>query len=148
MSAESTIYSKLSGDATLLTTATGGVWTFDQTKQKGLNRTLTPSVFDATGVIKPAVLISARSPNPGYNIQDDTGQVMDVREVVEIYCYADAAYSVIETMENRIYALLHTKWLGGMYRVDWAGTLRMSRDVDLDAYVRRSDYLCVWVRSV
>ena len=148
MSVESTIKAVLEGDATLLATATGGVWSFDETGHMGISRTLTPTAFDSTGVIKPCVLVAQRNANPGLTVPDDASQVMDVRQVVECYCYSDASFATIATMKDRVYALLHAQRLTGPVRVDWAGDFRGPRDLDLDAWVERSDYLCVYVRSV
>jgi len=147
MSVESTIYTILHADATLLALATGGVWSFEQTGEKGINRTLTPSAFDSFGLVKPCVLVSARAANPGYNVQDDDGQYTDVRQVVECYLIQDSGYATIESMANRIYTLLQAKFISGAGRVDWAGSIRLGRDLDLSANVLRDDWLCVYLRS-
>ena len=147
MSVESTIYTVLHSDATLLALATGGVWSFDQTGEKGLNRTLTPSAFDSAGVIKPCVLVSARAANPGYNIQDDSGQYMDIRQVVECHVMADHGYATHESIADRMWTLLQAKVFSGAGRVDFAGSVRRGRDIDLSAYVERYDWLTVRVKS-
>ncbi len=147
MSVESTIYDVLHADATLLALATGGVWSYEQTGEKGINRTLTPAAFDAYMVIEPCVLVSARAANPGFNIQDDSGQYTDVRQVVECYLIQDSGYATIESMANRIYTLLQAKMISGAGRVDWAGNVRLGRDLDLSANVERMDWLCVYLRS-
>ena len=147
MSAESAIKAVLEADATLLATATGGVWSFDETGHKGLSRTLTPAAFDSNGILKPCIMVSQRNANPGYNLQDDNGQMVDVRQVVELYMFQDDAYSAIETMKSRCYALLHAQRLTGYHRVEWAGDVRLGRDLDLDAYTERVDYLTIYVRS-
>lgn len=147
MSVESTIYTVLHSDATLLALATGGVWSFDQTGEKGINRTLTPSAFDAYGVIKPCVLVSARAANPGFNIQDDSGQVVDVRQVVETYLFEPNGYSVIESMASRCYTLLHAKQFTGIIRCEWAGSVRLGRDEDIAANLTRHDWLTIYIRA-
>ena len=147
MSVESTIYGVLSADATLLALATGGVWNFEQTGTKGINRTLTPAAFDATDILKPCILVSQRNANPDPSIQDDTGQVMAVRHICELYFFQDSGYSTIESMKNRCYALLHAQRLTGMIRTEWAGDMRLGRDLDLNAFVERVDYLNIYIRS-
>lgn len=147
MSVESTIYTVLHSDATLLALATGGVWSFDQTGEKGINRTLTPSAFDSAGILKPCILVSQRNANPDPSIQDDTGQVMATRQVCELYFFQDGGYSSIETMKSRCYALLHAQRLTGMIRTEWAGDIRLGRDLDLNAFVERVDYLNIYIRS-
>lgn len=147
MSVESTIYTVLHADATLLALATGGVWSYEQTGEKGINRTLTPTAFDAYMVIKPCILVSQRNANPDPSIQDDTGQVMAVRHICELYFFQDGSYSTIESMKSRCYTLLHAKQLTGMVRTEWAGDIRLGRDIDLSANVERVDYLNIYIRS-
>lgn len=147
MSVESTIYGVLSADATLLALATGGVWSFDQTGEKGINRTLTPAAFDANDILKPCILVSQRNANPEPSIQDDTGQTSAVRHVCELYFFQDSGYSTIETMKARCYTLLHAQRLTGMVRTEWAGDVRLGRDIDLNAFVERVDYLNIYIRS-
>lgn len=148
MSAESAIKTVLEADATLLALATGGIYSFDETGSQGINRTLTPAAFDSNGLVKPCIMVSARDANPGYNVPDEGNQSMDVRQVVECYLFQFGGYSTIESMKNRIYTLLQNQRLTGGYRVDWAGDRRLGRDLDLDAFVEKQDWLCIWIRSV
>lgn len=138
----------LAADATLLATATGGVWDISQTGEEGINRTTTPTAFDANLILKPLVLLRMRSSNPDFILQDDTNQYQSVREMLECWLYADDSYAPIETMQARIYALLHAKPLTGTFAVRWAGDIRNMKDATLDALVERSDYLCIVKRSV
>jgi len=147
VSVESTLKAVLEADATLLALATGGVWSWDEAGEKGLNRTRTPAAFDANGVIKPCVMANARNANPGYNIQDDTGQVVDVRQVIEFYLFDNATYATIESMKSRLYVLLHAKQFTGLVRCEWAGDLRLGKDEDIGALVERVDYLTIRIRS-
>lgn len=147
MSVESTLKAVLEADATLLALATGGVWSWDETGEKGLSRTLTPAAFDSFGVIKPCVMVGARAANPDPSIADDTGQIVATRQVVECYIMADSGYSTHESIANRIYTLLQAKMISGAGRVDWAGSIRMGRDLDLNANVLRDDWLTVRIRS-
>lgn len=148
MSALSSIKTRLEADATLLATATGGIWDFTETGRLGINRTNTPSAFDAVGIIKPCVLLRLRSATPDGVLQDDSGQYQSVREVVEIWFYEDSGYSVIETMRTRCYVLLQATQVTGVFAIRWAGDIRSQIDFDLNASVERSDYSVVTYRSV
>ncbi len=138
----------LEADATLLATATGGVWDFDETGRLGLSRTVTPAAFDSNGRIKPCVLLKLRSSTPDSHLRDDAGQYSSTVDMLEVWFYQDAGYDSIETMRNRVYALLHAKQLTGAFAVHWAGDVRGQRDVELDASVERSQYQVFTARSV
>ena len=148
MSALSSIKARLEADATLLATATGGIYDLTETGRLGINRTNTPSAFDAAGVIKPCVLLRLRSATPDFVLQDDTSQYQSVRELIEVYYYEDSGYSAIETMRSRVYALLQATQVTGAFAIRWAGDIRSSIDFDLNASVERSDYTVITRRSV
>lgn len=148
MSIEATIKTLLAADATLLAIATGGVHSFDSVGRMGINRTNTPTAFDSSGIIKPCVLVRLRSSNPDYALHDDSGQYVAMRSMVETWLYQDSGYTIIETMHDRIYALLHAQRFGGLFRCEWAGTIRSQYDYELNASVERMDFLCIGKRSV
>ena len=148
MSALSSIKARLEADATLLATATGGIYDLAETGRLGINRTNTPSAFDSAGVIKPCVLLRLRSATPDFVLQDDTSQYQSVRELIEVYYYEDSGYTAIETMRSRVYALLQATQVTGAFAIRWAGDIRSSIDFDLNASVERSDYSVVTKRSV
>jgi len=148
LSALSSIKTRLEADATLLATATGGIYDLAETGRLGINRTNTPSAFDSAGVIKPCVLLRLRSSTPDYVLQDDSNQYQSVREVVEVWFYEDSGYTAIETMRSRCYTLLHSKQVTGAFAIRWAGDIRSQIDFDLNASVERSDYSVVTYRSV
>jgi hypothetical protein len=141
MSSLSAAKAILEADGTLLATATGGIWDFDETGRLGLSRTLTGAAFDSNEVIKPCVLLKLRTSQPDYILADDANQYVSVKEIIECWFYEDTGYSNIETMRDRVYVLLHTKQLTGTFQVLWAGHFRPAvRDDELDANVERSDY--------
>jgi hypothetical protein len=149
MSTQSVIKARLEADATLLAIATGGVWDYDETGRLGINRGNTTAAFDATtGVIKPCVLVRARSAVPDFILRDIDGQYNSVRQVVEIWMYQDSGYTTIETMKSRVYALLNATQVTGAFFVSWAGDIGEQFDYDLNACVERSDYLVNTYRSV
>lgn len=148
MSALSSIKARLEADATLLATATGGIYDLAETGRLGINRTNTPSAFDGAGVIKPCVLLRLRSATPDFVLQDDASQYQSVRELIEVYYYEDSGYTAIETMRSRVYALLQATQVTGAFAIRWAGDIRSSIDFDLNASVERSDYSVVTKRSI
>lgn len=147
MTVESVFKTLLEADATLVAAATGGIYDLTEAGHMGLNRTSTPSAWDSNGVIKPTILVRERASNPGFNVPDDDGQVMDTRQICEVWFYHDSSFATIATMKNRVYSLLHAKRISGAGRVDWAGDVRPMREIDLDAWVERSDYLIVAIRA-
>lgn len=147
MTAISAIKTVLEADATLLATATGGVWDYDETDRQGLNRTTAPAAFDASQNIKPCVLLKLRSSIPDGQLADAAGQVASVRETIEVWLYQDRGYADIETMGLRIYALLQEQQLPGTFLVTWQGALRAGRDIGIDANIERNDYLAVTIRQ-
>lgn len=148
MSAESTIKTVLEADATLLALATGGIYSWDETGSEGINRTTTPDAWNSNGIMLPTIMVSARNAVPGLNVPDEAAQSMDVRQIVEIYFFQFDGYSTIDSMVDRCYALLHAKRLTGPIRMDWAGSVRLGRDIEFDANVYRADWQCVYIRSV
>jgi len=147
MSALDTVKTILEADSTLTTAATGGIWTFDQTGRMGLNRTSTPGAFDSDGIIKPCVLLKRRSSMPDGAIADESAQRASYVTMLEAWFYADADFTAIETMRDRVYTLLHEKRLTGPFYIRWAGDLRDQRDDDLDAFLERSTYQVNGIRS-
>lgn len=141
MSALSAAKALLEADATLLATATGGVWDADEAGRLGLSRTTTAAAFDDDGKVKPCVLLKTRGRRPDGALVEP---VASTREVLEAWFYEDSGYSNIETMRDRVYTLLHTVQLDGTFQVLWQGDVRPGiRDTDLDANVERSDYLVI-----
>lgn len=147
MSIESAIKGVLEGDATLAALATGGIYDLTEAGHMGISRTSTPSAFDSTGIVKPTILVKERTANPGLNVGDDAVQTMDVRQICEIWYYHDNSFTTIETMKNRVYSLLQAQRISGAGRVDWAGSIRPVREIDIDAWVERDEYLVIWIRS-
>ena len=145
MSNQSSIKSTLGGDATLLTTATGGVYTWADTYRLGISRETVPAAFNATtGIIKPCVLVKGRGERPDGGVAEDITQQISTSEIVEVWFYEDTGYTNIETMRARVYKLLHGKQIAstGMLIVRWAGDplVQMRDDAMGHVSVERSDY--------
>lgn len=150
MSIVSAIKAILEADATLSAAATGGIFDWDETGRLGISLTETPTAFDANGIIKPTIMVKIRSSIPDYDLADDDGQYVSLRHNVECWFYQDTGYTTIETMRNRVYALLHTKRVAGegVFKMLWQGDIRGNRDTEIDANVERSDYQVRARRSV
>lgn len=137
--------------ATLVATATGGIYTPDTTGRLGINRGTVPGAFDSTtGNIKPCILLKLRSAIPDGLLRDDANQYSSVRQIIECWFYQHSGYATIETMRDRVYALLHARQLAGTFQVFWQGDIRGGgfRDLELDASVERSEYLALTKKSV
>ena len=144
----STVKALLEADATLLATATGGVWDYDETGRMGINRTTTKAAFDSDKRIKPCVLLKTRDRVPDGALADDASQLLSYRQILEVWLYEDTGYANIDTMADRVYVLLHGKRISGTFHVAWTGDLRPGqRDLDLDANLQRADYLIRATRS-
>ena len=135
----------LDSDATLLATATGGIWDYDETGRMGLSRTGTESAF-SSGRIKPCILLKMRSGVADGGLSDDS--TVSYRQVLEVWLYEDTGFANIETMVARVWTLLHGIQVSGAFRVNWAEDIAFNvRDLDLDASVERSDYVVQSMRE-
>ena len=134
----------LVADTSLATAATGGIWTFGDTGRLGLSRTGTPSAFDATGRIKPCILLKARSCEPFGGLQD--GAYVSTRQMLEVWFYDDTGAN-LAAMRERVFALLHNVQLEGSFLCVWAADVWPGfRDPDLDASFERSEYAVIGKR--
>jgi len=147
LSALSAAKALLEADATLLATATGGVWDYDETGHLGINRTTTSAAFDSNEIIKPCVLLKSRSSEPDQSLVDEGARYQSTTEMLEAWFYEDDGYSNIEIMRDRVWVLLHAVQLSGTFMCLWAGDVRQARDTDLDASVERSVYQVVTKKS-
>jgi len=147
LSALSAAKALLEADATLLATATGGIWDYDEAGRLGINRTTAGAAFDDNEVLKPCVLLKSRSSEPHPSLQDEGARYSGVTEMLEVWFYEDDGYSNIETMRDRVWSLLHAVQLEGTFMCLWAGDVRQARDTDLDASVERSSYQVVTYKS-
>lgn len=137
----------LAADATLLATATGGVYNRTALGRMGLNRknALAATAFDAIKNIKPCVVMKLGSATPVDGLNDDDNKIVAQRERLEAWLYEFSGYDNINVMGARIFALLHAEQLGG-FECYWAFDAQQTVDLDLDACVQRIDY-AVWSRK-
>jgi hypothetical protein len=149
MSAASAIKTLLEADATLLATATGGVWDWQETGRLGISRETTPAAYDSNNLLKPCLLVKGRGERPDGQIADQAGRVLSTREIVELWFYEDEGYTNIQTMQNRAFALLHEVQVSGTFIVRWAGRpLAQQRDDAMgNVSVERDDYQAIALKS-
>lgn len=131
----------LAADATLLTTATGGVYNRTALGRMGLNRknALAATAFDSNGNIKPCVVLRLRSSSVVDGLGDDANRIVAQREMLECWLYEYSGYANINTMRSRIFTLLQGQQLGG-FACRWAFDGPQTDDLDVDANVMRVDY--------
>jgi hypothetical protein len=132
----------LEADATLLAIATGGVWDWDETGRMGINRTNTAAAF-TSGIIKPCLLLKLRTSVPFGGIADDASRIVSARDMIEVWAYADNAFTAITSMLDRVYTLLQGQRLSGG-KCRFAGSFQPPRDQEMDAFVQRDDYAVVF----
>lgn len=147
MTVESTITDLLQADSALLALATGGVYSFDDTGRKGINRTTTPAAFDSAGVILPAVVVAERAANPLPAIADDSNQMLAIRQAVEVWVFHDASKAALEAIQYRVYQLLHAKPVSGLVRCEWGGNYLGGRELEIDAWTLRMDFMCTYIQT-
>ncbi len=151
MTTLSSVKAVLEADATLLSTATGGVYDPDEAGRMELNRTTTPAAFDSNGILKPTVYLKSRGDTPDGILRDDANQFNSTVEVIEVWAYddPDTGYSNIRTMLDRCYVLLHAQGLTATDAIlHWAGDTPQLYDDELDAAVQRADYQVFASKSV
>jgi hypothetical protein len=107
----------LGADATLLATATGGVY-----DSREINRTATPAAYDSTtGLLNPCVLVAmstpvAAGPHPDYRMTQD---------FFLVYYYApEGNLDALDVMRERVRSLIHQKRiatvdLGTVWEMRW-----------------------------
>lgn len=137
----------LAADATLIAALTGGMYTYQDTKRLGINKTTLPAAYDANGVIKPLALVRQRSRVPTSAIKDEAQQVTSEAAIIEVWLYSDGNASPPESAADRIYVLLHDKHVSAG-SVRWVNTIEDFRDPELAfANVIRLDFEYQGIRS-
>lgn len=144
MSWGSAVHTVLSADSTLLSLLTGGVFNYDSLPADGISRTAYSSAYNATtGLLKPIVVVKGRGVTPEGSLRDANGQYISVRQVVELWFYADrdAGYTTIKSAADRAYALLQDKGLTAAFNCRLVNSLDSLRASEMqDAVSIRRDY--------
>lgn len=123
--------------------ATGGIYTYEETRRNGLGRTATPNAFDSNGIIRPTILIKLRDSIPTNDLIDG---VQSLRRVIELWFYASDSFVTIAAMRDAAFSALHEEQLPGTFQVLHAFDVRDGYDEDLDALCERSDYAAFLMR--
>lgn len=148
------IYTALNGDATLLTSLTGGVWKFAKTnsgdtnsiQRNGISKVSMASAFDSNGLLKPCAIIKARmtvpiSPTAG-GAYDHANHLKTVAETVMVYLFTDGdkEESPLMTAAERIEKLIDMQFVGSSW---WnlVNIIDEDRDPDMNlAFYKRLDF--------
>lgn len=123
------IKSKLSGDSTLMTILTGGV--FDR---RGISRTGTPAAYDSNGTIKPCAVVTIEATTTKGPKEFDFEQVF-----FQVWLFEAEGnhYVNIDPARDRVRALLHRATVtispGGVHEIIHADSLGDSYDDALGA---------------
>jgi hypothetical protein len=130
------------GAGGIATLATGGIYTFEDTKRLGLSHIDTPNAWDSNGILLPTIILKDRDQVRDNGILEDAGQVISFREVLETWYYeeGEAGYASIELMRNRAFKLLHGIKVSSCL-VRWVSNTLRRRDSALAyASMEKSDY--------
>ena len=132
------IVSLLSGDATLGTTLTGGVY-----NRRDLSRTATPSAYNTTtGDINPCAVVTMSTP-----VQEAIKEAAFERDWFQVWLYEAEGnnYANIDIAADRVIALLHRQTVtvspGGIHEIQYADGLGDSYD---DVLRCEMSYLRFW----
>jgi hypothetical protein len=144
VSAAASIYAVLNADDDLTELLTGGFYAIRELPANAFNKKTKPDAWDsATGEMKPSGVLRGRPVVSQGRIADMEAQVLDTRQVIEIYLYEDrlANWEIITEASNMIYGLLQGKYISG------AGIVTLTNQLDdmrapeySDACMMRLDY--------
>ena len=134
------IYDRLTGDATLMATLTGGLHT-----ETEITRQLTPTAFDDNDEIKPSGLLKMEASTP-------TGPYdHSQRQYFAVYLYQRSGYDSIDTAKDRVYTLLHrqrvTPATGSCWQIRHVGDTPDLRDEALGCNLAICRYMAVYARA-
>lgn len=143
----------LTGDATLVALATGGIHDDDSLDNRN---GLTPQALQAAGspLIRPGIYIGWTTSDP-FGVHDAT--LHAERGFLEVYFYQHEGYDVITTMRDRVKRLLHQQRVNfdtpaNQYNhaILWAGDVLNMKDEEMagasmersrfEVHIRRLDY--------
>ena len=119
----------LQADGTLMGILTGGVW-----ERREISRTLTPSVYTASGAMKPCAVVTVEATSPLGPAEFDFETVF-----FQVWLYEETGnhYASIDPARDRVRALLHRQTVvisaGGIHEIRHADGLGDSFDETLNA---------------
>lgn len=154
MSRENDFYELLTGNATLLATLTGGVFTTEGVGIDGITRDTAPAAFAASGFLKPCALVHERSLVPDGVARDSLALTFTARQIVEVYLYCDSAdgYTPIDTAKARVIRLLMGHQFSDSFELELVNVVTRLREPAgplSGASVERLDWVVdsVWVAA-
>lgn len=128
MSREDDFASRLTGDATLMAILTGGVWKSEDVGPEGITRDTAAAAFDASGWLKPCVLVHQRANVPDGQVSDEEAQLDSAIQMVELWFYQDRGYDSIDAAKARCYVLLKGHAFADSFPVRLANVIDRQRD--------------------
>ena len=149
MALEDEVKAVLVADTVTRTTATGGIYVYEQLGRLGINRTITPDLFDADGLLRPNIIIQGREEQRVDAIVDPIQNEQSMRMVLEIYLYddSDSGYVNIDILRNRVFNLLNLQSVNNTY-LRYLRTLRRQREFALDmACFERCEFEADYIQS-
>lgn len=139
MSYTDTIISVLKADTTFTELCTGGVYAFEHSGRKGLNRVQVLAAFKKTreangGTLKPTVIVyEVAEMFDGQAVGPMLGYMSTVTPITGwIYAEGETGYDVITQIEQRMYQLLAFQKFPGMSQILWSSTPKNRREELLD----------------
>lgn len=108
MTRESEAVTWLLGDGAITALFTGGIRGYRAvwSTREGFTRALYASAFDASGFLKPMLIVKERGEIPRGDLYDEAERVESTNQILEIQMYEDAGYSSIEAGKPLIIARL------------------------------------------
>lgn len=131
MSYAQSIVDTLNANADLLNILTGGVYLFEDSGRKGMNRIqFMQAYFEETGILKPTcVIYEVETRFDGIAADANTGFRTTITPILGwIYNDGDAGYDVIASAEALIYPLLNGQSIPNGFQFLWGHTLKNKRE--------------------
>jgi hypothetical protein len=131
MSYGAAIVTLLNADSTLTALLTGGIYEFEYSGRKGLNRIeVVQAYVQKTGLLKPLCIIyEAAAIDTGEVHSPSTGRVSTITPITGwIYDQGDSGYGTIASAEQRIYHDLAFTRLTGALQILWGQTIKDKRE--------------------
>ncbi len=147
------VRARLTGDATLVALATGGIHDEDSLNNEN---GLTPEALQTTNspIIRPGIYIGWTTSDP-FGVNDAT--LHAERAFLEVYYYQQVGYATITAMRDRVKVLLHQQRVtfdepANQYcnAMIWAGDVLNQKDEEMagasmersryEVHIRRRDY--------
>lgn len=133
----------LQANAPLMAYLTGGVYTWGDTKNEGINRDSTPAAYDTTTkLLKPCVVIRGRLTTPDGQLRDAAAKILSVQQILEFWFYekADAGWVTVRLAAAAAFGLLDNENLIPGGRLIWVNRIEESVDELGGVNLLRDDY--------